>query len=890
VAVELPSGTVTFLFTDIEDSTRRWEQDLAAMSAALARHDDLLLAAVSANRGAVFAKSGDGMAVVFGRAGDAIAAAVAAQRAFEIEPWSLALRVRMGVHTGEAEERGGDYFGPAVNRAARLMSEAIGGQVLVSLSATEVVRDRLSEDVKLVELGERTLRSLSRPERVFELIWSAEREALPEPPAARPSPPAGAPSTLFGRDAELADITDMVGSERLVTLVGPGGVGKTTLAMETARRHRTGRETAVVTLTSVTDPTALADVLAGALGLRGNIGDPLQAAMALLGSRPWLVVIDNCEHLLPAVREMVATLSNGCDKLTILATSRERLGLPFEQVYRVAPLLLPASDQLDDLAGVPSVALFVDRARRVRPGFGSDDGQAAAVATLVRRLDGMPLAIELAAGRLSSLSLADLDRRLDRALDVLAAGGHVDQHHGTLRTAIGWSYNLLPDDEQRLFRALSVFPDGFDLATAEAVASEVAPAVDPTTAVAHLVDASMLVATFTDVARYRMLDTLRAYGLDQLASTNELDLATDRLLRWAVRLVGWIDRAVVTEDEPSAAACLVAEVGNLRAVWHTARSTDNFDVAAALVVSLWNPLDWRDLSELWNWAPELAADPRILDHPSAVCVMAAASSAMIARGQLAEGEVLARRGLELAGDGDSEGRWRCGIELATLDLYEGRLVEAIAHWASLAVPGWEAVTLDSAAMCAAYAGKLDDARRFNDRARSTASSPSIRAYNRYLTAEIDNLAGDWASAQQHYRESIALAETVGTAIIQGIASVGLVAVQAASGQVREALGGYRDLIDHWQRIGAWTQQWTTLRNAADLFDQLGDHDLASFLRDAADRAPEASVAGATTGRPQADDADSRPPMARGDAHTREEVLDIAREAIAQWLAAVAIAP
>ena len=566
------------------------------MSAALARHDHLLLQAVSVNRGAVFAKGGDGMAVVFGRAGDAIAAAVAAQRAFEIEPWLTALRVRMGVHTGEAEERGGDYFGPAVNRAARLMSEATGGQVFVSLSTAEVVRDRLPEGLTLVELGERNLRSLTRPERVFELIWSADREPLPE---RSPPPPVGTQtrSDLIGRDAELADIIDMVGAERLVTLVGPGGVGKTTLAMEAAQRDRTGRETAVVTLTSVTDPTVLADVLASALGLRGNIGDPLSAAVALLGSRPWLVVIDNCEHLLPAVRDLVATLWHHCHELTILATSRERLALPFEQVCPVAPLALPASDQVEDLASVPSVALFMERARRVRPGFATD-AQAAAIATVVRRLDGMPLAIELAAGRLSSLSLADLDRRLDRALDVLSAGAHVDQHHGTLRAAIEWSYNLLPDDEQRLFRVLAVFPDGFDLATAEDIAREVTPAADPTTAVAHLVDASMLVATFADVPRYRMLDTLRAYGLDRLAATNELDSATERLLRWAVRLVGWIEGAVTTEDEPSAAACLRAEVGNLRAAWHTARSTDNVDVAAALVSSLWWPLWWRDLSEL----------------------------------------------------------------------------------------------------------------------------------------------------------------------------------------------------------------------------------------------------------------------------------------------------
>jgi predicted ATPase/class 3 adenylate cyclase len=887
VAVELPSGTVTFLFTDIEDSTQRWEQEPAAMSAALARHDHLLLQAVSVNRGAVFASGGDGMAVVFGRAGDAIAAAAAAQRAFELEPWPTVLRVRMGVHTGEAEERGGDYFGPAVNRASRLMSDATGGQVLVSLSTAEVVRDRLAEGLTLVDLGERNLRSLARPERVFELVWSSDHEPLPEE-WLRPTVETETGSALIGREAELAGIIDMVGAERLVTLVGPGGVGKTTLAMEAAQRDRNGRETAVVLLTSVTDPAVLADVLASALGLRGNIGDPLSAAIALLGSRPWLVVIDNCEHVLAAVRDLVATLWHRCRELTILATSRERLALPFEQVCPVAPLALPVANQVEDLVSVPSVALFVERARRVRPGFGTDDAQAAAIAAVVRRLDGMPLAIELAAGRLSSLSLSDLDRRLDRALDVLSAGAHVDQHHGTLRAAIEWSYNLLSDDEQRLFRVLAVFPDGFDLATAEDIAREVTPAVDPTTAVARLVDASMVVATFADVPRYRMLDTLRAYGLDRLAATNELDEVTDRLLRWAVQLTAWIETAVTTEDEPAAAACLRAEIGNLRAVWHTARSTDNVDVAAALVSALWRPLWWRDLSELWNWAPELASDPRLLGHPSAPSVMAAASQAMIARGQLEEAEVFARRGLELAGDRDSEGRRRCELELGDLDLYQGRFAEATVRLVSLAVPGWEAIALDSAALCAAYAGKLDDARGLNGRARSTTTSPSMRAFNHYITAEIDNVAGNWTSALNHYRECIALTGAADVVIIQGIASVGLVAVQAASGLVQEALAGYRELIDHWQRIGSWTQQWTTLRNAADLFDKLDDHNLALFLRDTADRAPEASVAGTTTGRPQPTETDSIARISQGiDVYTREEVLDITRSAIDRWLAATA---
>jgi predicted ATPase len=663
------------------------------------------------------------------------------------------------------------------------------------------------------------------------------------------------------------------------------------LALEAARRDRTGREVTIVRLASVMEPSVLADVLAGALGLRGNIGDPLLAATALLGARPWLVVIDNCEHLLAAVREVVAILANSCEHLTVLATSRERLGLPFEQVCRVAPLPLPAVDQHDDLAGVPSVALFLERARRVRPDFETDGTPVATIATMVRRLDGMPLAIELAAGRLSSLSLGDLSRRLDRALDVLGGGPGGDVRHGTLRTAIEWSYHLLPDDERRLFRALAVFPDGFDLAAAEAVARDVAPGTDPTAAVAHLVDASMLVATFDDVPRYRMLDMLRAYGIDRLTAANELEAATERLTRWAVRFAVWIEKTIATDEEPLAAARLRAELGNLRAVWSTARSSGNLDTAATLVVSLWWATMWRDLAEVKNWATELAADPRVVGHASGPSVFAAASETAQQRGRLDEAELLARRGLELAGDHDPTGLRRCRVELANIDLYRGRFTEARDEYLRLVDVAsgepFDSGVRHTAAMSATYAGDFDDARRLNERVPGRAASPSMLGFSHYIAAEIDKMAGAWDSAEQHYHHAIALTGTVGATRVQGVASVGLVALQAASGQVQQALAGYRELVDHWERTGAWTQQWTTLRNAADLFDQLGDHDVASFLRVAADEAPEAAGVARATSSASAgsfSDAHLKPVIAKTHRpHTREEVLDVARQAIARRL-------
>ena len=268
--------------------------------------------------------------------------------------------------------------------------------------------------------------------------------------------------------------------------------------------------------------------------------------------------------------------------------------------------------------------------------------------------------------------------------------------------------------------------------------------------------------------------------------------------------------------------------------------------------------------------------------------MAAAAHAMIVRGRLEEAEVCARRGLELAGDRDSQGRWRCCIELAELDLYQGRFAEGTARYVSLAVPGWEAFTLDSAAMNATYAGNLEDARRFNERARSTTTSPSSGRSTTTSRLRSTTWPVTGPPPYATIRNASRSSGTADTPFIQGIASVGLVAVQAASGQVREALAGYRDLIDHWQRIGAWTQQWTTLRNAADLFDQLGDHELASLLRDVADRAPEASLAGTTTGQPQVTDPDSTSRVAQGiDAYRPAEVLDITRSAIDRWLAATA---
>lgn len=343
---------------------------------------------------------------------------------------------------------------------------------------------------------------------------------------------------LVGRDSEVAALRRLITHERLITVVGPGGVGKTRLALEVARHVR---DVAVLPLAPVTDPAAIPHALAAALDLHVRQGDVLAACVALLSAGPRLVLVDNREHLLDAVRDMVCALIDGCPELTVLATSREGLGLAAECTSRLAPLPLPAQNDRLALERAPAVVVFTDRARRVRAGFAPGTRELGVVADIVRRLDGMPLAIELAAGRLSSLNLDDLYARLDRSLDLLGAGrGATDARHRTLRATIEWSYALLPEDERRLFRHLAVFPDGVDLATAERVAAQVRVPGDPASALAHLVDASMIEFEMNGGARYRMLETLRTFGLDRLVAEHEDADAVARLLRWVVDLATWI--------------------------------------------------------------------------------------------------------------------------------------------------------------------------------------------------------------------------------------------------------------------------------------------------------------------------------------------------------------
>jgi predicted ATPase/class 3 adenylate cyclase len=519
----IPSGTVTLLFSDIAGSTRLWEAEPDAMAAALRRHDTIMREAIEARAGYVFKTVGDAFCAAFDTPQLAVSAAVQAQLSLLEEPWptSVPVRVRMGLHTGVCEERDNDYFGPTVNRAARLEAIAHGGQTVVSGTTAELAGSTPAGGVRLRDLGQHRLRDLGRPEHVFQV----EGAGLPAsfPPLAsldNPELPNNLPGLLtmfIGRSAELAAVRSLLAESRLVTLTGAGGCGKTRLSLQAAAELLDTVPDGVwlTELAPLTDGADIPAAIAAVLGLPSRDEASLLAA---LREQQALLLLDNCEHLIGAAAKLCERITRECRRIRILATSREPLGIGGERVYRVTSLSLPGPDERD----MPSeaVELFADRARSQDPGFIIDSVTEPAVASICRRLDGIPLAIELAAARLSSMSLSQVSTRLDQRFRLLTGGSrNAMPRQQTLQATVDWSFSLLSEPERATLRRLSVFAGGFELEAAEAVcALPDADAFDVMDLVGSLVDKSLVVADHTagGSVRYRLLETIRQYCAQEL--------------------------------------------------------------------------------------------------------------------------------------------------------------------------------------------------------------------------------------------------------------------------------------------------------------------------------------------------------------------------------------
>jgi predicted ATPase/class 3 adenylate cyclase len=626
---EAPTGTVSFLFTDIVGSTRLWEKFPAQMGAALARHDALIRTAVEAHGGHVFKRVGDASYAAFRAPRDSLAAAIDAQRSMAAENWSDigSLAVRMGIHVGAAEFRDGDYFGATLNRASRIESAAHGGQILLSRVAVELLEDEALDAISFKSLGNHRLRNLDRPEHLFQVVVSDLQDSFP-PPRSLEALPNNLPvqtTSFVGREKELEEIKRLLGNTRLLTLMGTGGTGKTRLALEAGSRFIPEFRDGVwlVELALIDEPERVVEAIAAAVGVREEPDQPLRAALVdFLRGKEILLLLDNCEHLVAIIVTVGAEFLRSCPRLKILATSRHSLGISGESTFFVPPLQV-LEVQTEDFVGpdfarhllqFEAVKLFVARAVAVNPDFVITSANAPAVAEICSRLDGIPLAIELAAARVKLLSVEQIASRLDDRFRLLR-GGQRDgpPHQQTLQALIDWSHDLLSEKERVAFRRMGAFGGGRSLEALEAVCagdgieeSEVLDLLE------QLVDKS-LISVERDAAgttRYTMIESVWHYSRDKLESSGEAPAVRERHLNY---FLGFAEEASPHLEGPDQKVWLdrcQSDFFNFRFAVEWTVKSQRPEAGLRLLTALYRVIEVRGyLAEAWDLAMRLLALP-----------------------------------------------------------------------------------------------------------------------------------------------------------------------------------------------------------------------------------------------------------------------------------------
>ena len=780
------SGAVTFLFTDIEGSTRLLQHLGDAESVQIFEdHRSLLRSTIAAAGGRELQDQGDGFLIAFLSAGDAVRGAVAAQRALAAHPWphDARLQVRMGLHTGAPVKTREGYVGLDVHRAARICQAGWGGQILISERTRELLRD-LPEGVDLRDRGLHRLKDLQRQEHIFQVI----HPSLPSDfPALRSLDPrlTNLPiqlSSFVGRERELNEIVNLASGSRLITLTGPGGTGKTRLALQAAAELTDAFTDGVwlVELAAVADPAAVPRAAAAVLNVREQPKEPLATTLAeALGRRKILLLFDNCEHVIATAAELVDALLRSCPSLSVLSTSREPLGVTGETTYPVPSMAVPDIDHLPAPEALPAygaIRLFVDRATAVLPTFRLSAGNAAAVVQVCRRLDGIPLAVELAAARVKVLSVEEIAKRLDERFRLLVGGSRTaPARHQTLQAAMDWSYSLLSEGERAVLRRLSVFAGGFTLEAAEGVCDgEGVEAADLLDLVSHLVDKSLVIADTEDgPPRYRMLETVRQYGRDRLRETGEERVTRERHRDWFLHLAERAEPELRGHQQSDWLDLLEREHDNLRAALEWSLTTATTDAALRIAVALiwfWDTRGYFREGRDWLGRALAASGPirsRLRGH------------ALIAAGHLAwhqsdyhEARTLIEQGLDMFTDledasGIADSLWFLGLTVSeqgdyakAVEIYERGLAlyrELGDRRGVLEILNWMGFTENAR-------GNIERAATLHNDALALARElavPRMIAVALYGLGDAASHRGDRAGARALYEESLAVFRRIG---------------------------------------------------------------------------------------------------------------------------------
>ena len=822
-----PSGTVTFLFTDIQGSTSLWERHPEAMTPALERHDAIVRSAIERYGGYVFSAAGDSFAAAFERAGDALAAAIDAQRSLCSEEWpeGAEIRVRMGACTGEAQERNGDYFGAAVNRAERVMSLGHGGQILVASVTASLV-----DDLELVDLGPHRLDGVPGTERVFGVAAEglAAEYLLPRSPTETPGNLPSEVDAFVGRTDDVARVLAAVEASRLVTLTGAGGVGKTRLAI----RASTGLMAEfpdgiwLVELAPISESSAIQFVVGSTVGAVQQPGKSmLESLIASLAAQRVLVILDNCEHLLEESAELVRLIQTRCPTVRILATSREALGVPGEHVVLV-----------ESLPPTEGAELFATRAQAA----GADVSRAdPAVSRIVERLDGLPLAIELAAARTRSLSVAEIEARLVERFRLLrgSSRGRTERQQ-TLWNTVAWSHQLLDPVERSVFDRLSVFAGGFTLEAATAICTaESVDELDVEDAILRLVDRSMVIAEpGLDGTRYRLLETLRQFGENQMLATAQLEDLRHVHSRW---YADFTDRAALGVKGPDGVVWirrLRAELDNYRAVVYG----PDVQSARRILVNLEDrALAW-EMYEPIDWALALAkpAAPGDADWIGVV-LWAAFTAEFVARTD-ESATMVADIDPDAIPSGKLTYRWLIHQILRAVAAGDGvaqLLSEAYAVAAeldddwdrlySIGYIGYLAVAAGQAELAAEIWNQVaDDPARDN----LPTAEASLRAWHGFYLDAVDD-----ARAYDEYEHARRLCRECGNTTLQRGAEAYQIPFLIERGDLRRAKTQIAEVVTHYVRAGSHLLLWLALHNLALLLAETSQDDAREIWAELADR-------------------------------------------------------